>query len=232
MSSPDYHISHEREQRLKSVVARRQKGLTVVLENVHDPHNIGAVLRTCDSVGIYEIYVILTDPRIDPSKYKVGKGSSSGTNKWIQVHLFHDVGECIDDVRVNYKTILGTKIDPGASSIFDQNLLESTALVFGNEHEGISDEISRKVDHHVYLPQFGMAQSLNISVACAICLYESCRQRIQADMYLQEFSFQKDFHQELYKRYLDIHHHSRISKSESFKDKIDREFTGQRKSPK
>lgn len=230
MSDANYHIRHDREERLKTLAAQRQEGLTVVLENVHDPHNIGAVIRTCDSVGIHEIFVLLTDPRIDPSKYKIGKGSSSGTNKWVKVHLFHDVDECFDVVRADYDVVLGTKIDPEANSIFDQDLIQSTALVFGNEHEGISDQVSQKVDRHVYLPQFGMARSLNISVACAICLYESCRQRMNAKLYDVKFNLHNKFHRKLYKRYLDTHHKSRIERSKSFEEKMNREIEDQRKS--
>ena len=87
-------MTPEREEKFEKVVAQRQFDLTVILENVHDPHNIGAVLRSCDSVGIREIFVLYTDDKLTEEKLTIGKKSSSGARKWVDVHYFTDVEKC------------------------------------------------------------------------------------------------------------------------------------------
>jgi len=196
-------ITEKRLEKFKEVVSQRQMDLTVVLENIHDPHNIGAVLRSCDSVGISEIYVILTDPQIDSSKYKIGKKSSSSSRKWIDVKMFSDLELAISEVRKKYKNLLGTHLSATAKGLYDLDLTDSVALVFGNEHDGISEELLSKLDGNFIIPQFGMVQSLNISVACAVSLYECCRQRIEKDKYnLAELNPEQSA---LLKKYLAIH---------------------------
>jgi len=104
-------ITDERLERFKKVIGARQLDLTIILEDVHDPHNIGAVLRTCDSVGIHEIYVIYNDPRLQERGVKVGHKSASGANQWIDIHYYEDVDACIKQVRSQYEAIYGTHLD-------------------------------------------------------------------------------------------------------------------------
>lgn len=169
-----------RTNRLISVLNKRQNDLTVVLENVFDPHNISAVMRTCDAVGVQEIYVLYT--RIGPHK-KWGHKSSSSADKWLTVHTYQDAGKCFTDLRKRYSTILTTRLDADAVSLHDIDFTASLALVFGNEHEGVSEEISRYSDGLFCIPQVGIIQSLNISVACAVSLYEAFRQKKSAGHY-------------------------------------------------
>lgn len=174
-------ITPQRKERLMSLARNRQPDLTVVLENVHDPHNIGAVLRSCDSIGIGEIHVIYTDPDIDIDNIKMGKRSSAGTRKWVDVHLYKSVQTCLQ--RLQGFSLLGAYLDEASPSLFDLDLSRKVALVFGNEHEGITDELRQHLDGYFFIPQVGMVKSLNISVACAVTLYEAMRQRMVSGMY-------------------------------------------------
>lgn len=176
-------ITPERMDKLRAVAQRRQQDLTVVLENVHDPHNISAVLRTCECVGIPHIYVLYTQDRLDLEHLQMGKQSSASARKWIDVHYFDDVNACISHLKENYNTILGAYMNPEAKPLYDLNLSESTVLVFGNEREGISDELLAHLDGQFFIPQMGLTQSLNISVACAVSVYEALRQRQSSGMY-------------------------------------------------
>ncbi len=173
-------MTPEREARIKTVLNHRQPDLTIVMENVHDPHNISAVMRTCDSVGIQEIYVLNTQIGLHEA---FGKKSSSGVAKWLTVHQFQDIEECMTAIRKKYKKIFATHLGVESQSLYDLNLAESVALVFGNEKEGVSDECLAHCDGNFIIPQVGMAQSLNISVACAVTLYEALRQRTAAGLY-------------------------------------------------
>ena len=175
-------MTPERNDRLMAVLNKRQPDITVVLENVFDPHNISAVMRTCDAVGIQEIFVLNT--RIPPHK-KWGSKSSSSASKWLTVHQFTDAAACFGALRQNYSRILTTHLSSDALSLHEIDFVQSIALVFGNEHDGVSEEIRAMADGNFIIPQVGMIRSLNISVACAVSLYEAFRQKSGAGHYLR-----------------------------------------------
>jgi len=166
-----------REQKIHQLVQNRQFDLTVILENVDDPHNVGAVLRSCDSVGIREIFVLYTRPGLQNHKLELGKRSSAGSRKWIDVYLYRDVEACMEHVRRNYAQVYATHLAHDAKSLYELNLAQSAALLFGNEADGLSELALSHADGNFIIPQMGMAQSLNVSVACAVSLYEAFRQR-------------------------------------------------------
>lgn len=171
-----------RREKLLRVLQNRQANLAVVMENVQDPHNISAVMRTCDAVGIQDIYILNTKI---PRHLKFGPKSSSSAAKWLTIHQYEDAQLCFQDLRKNYKRILTTHLASDAISLYDINFTESIALVFGNEHAGVSDEIRALADGNFVIPQMGIIQSLNISVACAVSIYEACRQKQIAGQYNQ-----------------------------------------------
>ena len=131
-------------------------------------------MRTCDSVGIQDIYILNT--RIAKHK-KWGAKSSSSAAKWLTIHQYEDHSECFAALRKKYEVILTTHLSTDAVSLYSLDLTKSTALVFGNEHSGVSDELRALSDGNFIIPQMGMIRSLNISVACAVTLYEAFRQK-------------------------------------------------------
>lgn len=167
-------MTPERRERLLNVAGKRQFDLTVVLENVFDPHNISAVMRTCDAVGVQDIYVLNT--RIPPHR-KWGVKSSSSAEKWLSIHQFTDAGECFAHLRERYKKILTTHLSSDAVGLYEIDFTGPIALVFGNEHDGVSEDIRKLADGNFIIPQAGIIKSLNISVACAVTLYEAFRQK-------------------------------------------------------
>ena len=173
-------MTPERNERLTAVLNKRQPDLTVVLENVFDPHNISAVMRTCDAVGIQDIYILNT--KIPPHK-KWGAKSSSSAAKWLSIHQFTDPAACFSELRKHFKKIYTTHLSTDAVGLHELNLTEPVALVFGNEHSGVSEEIIAMADGNFIIPQVGIIKSLNISVACAVCLYEAFRQKTNAGHY-------------------------------------------------
>jgi tRNA (guanosine-2'-O-)-methyltransferase len=173
-------MTNERIQKIQSVLSKRQNDLTVVLENVFDPHNISAVMRSCDAVGVQEVYVLNTKM---PRHKKWGARSSSSAAKWLTVHQFENAEECFTALRKKYSTILTTHLASNSVSLYELDLTRSVALVFGNEHSGVSEEIIEMADGNFIIPQVGMIRSLNISVACAVSLYEAFRQKHKAAHY-------------------------------------------------
>jgi len=173
-------MTPERRQKLLSVIKKRQNNLAVVLENVQDPHNISAVMRTCDAVGVQQVYVLNT--RI-PRHKKFGPRSSSSAAKWLTVHQFDNAEECFKELRKKYSRILTTHLASNSIELYHIDFTESIALIFGNEHAGVSEEIRNFADGNFIIPQVGIIRSLNISVACAVTLYEAYRQKKQAGHY-------------------------------------------------
>ena len=175
-------MTPERRKRLEIVLHQRQPDLTVVLDNVHDPRNVAAVLRTCDAVGISEIFVINNKtPRTKEYNFRAGMGAM----KWVQVHEFNEVEACVSAVKVNYPTLYVTYLNAEAVSLYDLTLTTPIALVFGNERHGISTELLAHCSGNFIIPQMGMVESLNISVACAVSVYEALRQKQAAGHYTQ-----------------------------------------------
>lgn len=173
-------MTPRRTERIESVLNHRQPDLTVVLENVFDPHNISAVMRTCDAVGIQEIYVLNTKI---PRHKKWGARSSSSAAKWLTIHQYEDAVQCFQMLRSKYNRILTTHLSSDAVSLYEIDFTDRIALVFGNEHAGVSEEIRLLSDGNFIIPQVGMIQSLNISVACAVTVYEAMRQKTNAGHY-------------------------------------------------
>ncbi len=176
-------MTPERIAKLTGVLVKRQPDLTVVLENVFDPHNISAVMRTCDAVGLQDIYILNTKI---PRHKKWGTRSSSSAAKWLTIHQFDQTEECFSSLRKRYSKILTTHLSSDAADLYAINMTEPVALVFGNEHSGVSDEIRALADGNFIIPQMGIIQSLNISVACAVTLYEAFRQKSEAGHYQQQ----------------------------------------------
>lgn len=173
-------MTPERSAKLLQVLGKRQADLTVVMENVNDPHNISAVMRSCEAVGIQDMYVLTT--RIRPHK-KFGAKSSSSAAKWLTIHQHTDAGECFAELRKHYTQILTTHLATDSVGLYEIDFTKPTALVFGNEHDGVSEEIRAMADGNFIIPQVGIIQSLNISVACAVSIYEAFRQKNVAGHY-------------------------------------------------
>jgi len=175
-------MTPEREQRITSVLNKRQGNLIIVLENVFDPHNISAVMRTCDAVGVQDIVVLNT--RI-PRHKKWGAKSSSSAAAWLTIHQYDNVQECFAFLRSRVDRIFATHLSSDAVSLYEMDLTVPVALIFGNEHSGVSEEMLPLTDGNFIIPQVGIIRSLNISVACAVTLYEAYRQKQAAGQYDQ-----------------------------------------------
>lgn len=165
--------------RMEEVLRHRQPDLTVVMENVHDPHNVSAILRSCDAAGVYQVHLVYTEEKFPD----IGKKSSASARKWVERRKFRSVEDCYKSLRDERFSIYATRIGQGASSLYDLDLRKNVALVFGNEHRGVSDEAAAGADRMFMIPMHGMIQSLNVSVACAVTLFEAVRQREQSGQY-------------------------------------------------
>jgi len=172
-------MTERREKKFLSVLRHRQPDMTVVMEDIHDPHNVSAILRSADAVGIMEIQLLYINEQFP----KLGKKSSASAVKWVPRRKFKSVKECYDQLHEEGFMVYATQIAQSAQSIYQIDCTKKTAFVFGNEHRGVSDEAAEQADGLIQIPMMGMIQSLNVSVACAVTLYEALRQRSAAGMY-------------------------------------------------
>ncbi|PZX54112.1 TrmH family RNA methyltransferase [Algoriphagus chordae] len=166
------YITEHKQSVMEKVLKQRTRFITVVLEDIFKPHNASAVLRTCDCFGIQDVHVI---EKIN--MYKINPFVTRGASQWIDLHKYHNkngtaVQDCFSGLKAQGYKIYGTSPLPGSISIHDLEPNEKIALVFGNEHEGISTEVQENVDGLVHIPMLGFTESFNISVAASIALYE------------------------------------------------------------
>jgi tRNA (guanosine-2'-O-)-methyltransferase len=178
-NNPQWTRSEGRTERIENALRARQPGLVLVLENIHDPHNIGAILRSADAVGIMRVMMVYYIESLPD----IGKTSASGATKWLNFERFRSMKSCYEELKKEGFQILATKIDRNAEDLYAYDLTIPTAIVMGNEHRGISEEAANGADGLVFIPMKGMVESVNVSVASAVCLFEAMRQRQAKEMY-------------------------------------------------
>ena len=168
-----------RTKKIEEVITNKQPDLSVVLENIHDPHNASAILRTCDAVGIADIHLLYTKETFPIINSK----SSASANKWINIIQYNNIENLKNNILKEENNIYATCIDKNAISIFDIDWTQPSTIIVGNENRGVSNQIMKICNKKIFIPMNGMVQSLNVSVATAIILYEALRQRNLKNMY-------------------------------------------------
>ncbi|MCH7408326.1 RNA methyltransferase [Belliella sp. DSM 111904] len=188
------YITPHKLEMMEAVMAKRTKYFTIVLENIYKSHNASAVLRTADCFGIQDVYMIE-----DEQEYKVNPYVTRGASQWVDIHKYSNYGGngvacCLSDLRAKGFKVYATSPRTGSISIHDLPATEKTALVFGNEHEGVSEEMIAKADGLVHIPMDGFTESFNISVAASIFLFDLQRKALSMqipDFYIDEFEKEK-----------------------------------------
>lgn len=169
----------ERVAKIERVLHYRQKGLTLILSNIHDPHNVSAIYRSCDAFGVPEVQLHYTTTAFPT----LGAKTSASARKWVKTRRHTDMQTMTGTLHNEGYRILATSCSPQAKSLYEYDLTSPVAFVLGNEHSGVEESFLPLVDGEVFIPMYGMIQSFNVSVAAAILLAEAARQRNIADMY-------------------------------------------------
>ncbi len=172
-------MTDRRRAKIEKVLSQRQKDLTLVLDNIHDPHNVSAIYRSCDAFGVHKVHLYYTDTPFPHLSEK----TSASARKWVDTVRHKDKESLIGDLKNNGYQILATNCTPTAKPLREYDLTIPTAIIMGNEHSGVSEELFPLVDGEIYIPMFGMIQSFNVSVAAALLLGEASRQRQLKGMY-------------------------------------------------
>jgi len=172
-------MTPERFQKIKDILNKRQPDLTVVLDNIHKPHNLAAIIRSCDAVGVSDIHGISSNEQ----KVGVNLKSASGSNHWVNLHIHHSVPNVISELKQSGFSIYAANDSAKAIDYRKVDYTKPSVIVLGAELDGISPETLDVVDEEIKIPMQGMVESLNVSVANAVILFEAQRQRLQAGLY-------------------------------------------------
>lgn len=169
--------------RIREMLARRQPDLTVCMEQVHKPHNVSAIIRTADAVGVHEVHAVWPENRM-----RIMASSAAGSNSWVQVKTHRTIADAVGHLKGQGMQVLATHLSEKAVDFRDIDYTRPTCILMGQEKTGITQEALDLADQEIIIPMIGMVQSLNVSVASALLLYEAQRQRQNAGMYARENS--------------------------------------------
>jgi len=172
-------ITTRRREKLANVLAMRQPDLTLVLANIHDPHNVSAIYRSADAFGVTGIHLYYTNTAFP----HLGRKCSASAQKWVETYRHDSRDALAEALHAQGCAILATSCSPASRPMGEYDLTRPTAIIMGNEHSGVPEELTPIVDGEIYIPMYGMIQSFNVSVAAALLLYEASRQRALAGMY-------------------------------------------------
>lgn len=165
-------ILQRRVARLKATAAKRMHELVVILDNLQDPHNASAVLRSCDAFGVQNVYVIERS-----RKFSVSRGVSQGCDRWLTLHRVEDPDATLRRLKAEGFRLLSAEPDEDATPLYDEDFTGKVALVFGNETSGLAGETRGHCDGSFVVPMAGFSPSLNVSVAAAVSLSWAVQQR-------------------------------------------------------
>ena len=179
--------------RIKQVLEKRQPDLTILTEDVHKPHNLSAIIRTCDSVGILDVHSI-NKIEDSPTFSQVSQGS----DKWVFLHTHSNIKTAINYLKNENFKIYAAHFSDKSVDYRDIDYTQPTAILLGAEKWGVSEEAANLVDGHIIIPMLGMVQSLNVSVAAAVILFEAQRQRLAKKMYETTRLYPERYHQILF----------------------------------
>jgi len=171
-------MTPQRKARIKAIAATRQPDLTVFMERVHKPHNVSAVLRTCDAVGVMRAHAVPVEGGLPKLNH-----TSGGAQRWVELQRHNDAATGLEALKGQGFRLYAAHFSDTAVDFRRPDYTQPTVIVLGTEKHGVSADTSQRVDQHIIIPMHGMAQSLNVSVATALILYEAQRQRQLAGMY-------------------------------------------------
>ncbi len=176
-------LNEKRKARIDEILRRKQPDLQIFLDDVHSSQNNSAILRSADAVGVLSLYYSCRDD-LD---VKIHKTIAQGAHRWVSRERvdYDQRMDLINSKRSEGMQVIVTALDDHAVSFREVDFTKPTLLVVGNEKEGVSQEVTALADQTIIIPMMGMVQSLNVSVATAITLYEAQRQREEAGMYAQ-----------------------------------------------
>lgn len=170
-------ITEAKQEKYDQIAAERTRRLAVVVENLYQEHNASAVMRTCDCFGIQDLHIIERD-----NKFAVNRDIAMGAGKWVDQYTYSDLKypttKCLNHLKNEGYKIVATTPHTTDNTIFNIDLSQPIALIFGTEQHGLTETALSLADEHVNIPMYGFTESFNISVSAALCL-QALRNRLE-----------------------------------------------------
>lgn len=170
-------MTPERLSRINTTLAQRQPDLTVLTDDVHKQHNVSAIIRTCDAFTVPRVNVVWSE-----RSYRTFRGRAKGSQNWVDVDVHENIEQAIGDLQASGMKVCAACFTDRAIDYRQYDFTQPTAILMGNEKDGVSQAAAALADEHLIIPMFGMVQSFNVSVAASLLLSEAVEQRRQAGM--------------------------------------------------
>ena len=171
-------MTPERHAFLRHILDTRQPDLTVALEGVGKPHNLAAIARSADAVGVMQVHAVTAEPHL-----RLTMNAASGAGKYVTTTCHESTADCVAALKADGFQIAAADLADHSVDYREVDFTRPTALFMGEEKPGLSDEAREKADLLVHSPMTGAVESLNVSVATALLLFEAKRQREAAGLY-------------------------------------------------
>jgi len=190
------YIARKRYEKILEVLRHRQPSIALLAENLQDPHNLSAIARTCDAIGLMHLWTI----SYNRDSLEIRNGIAQGAGKWLEMKSFEELNDVHSEAKKRDMQLVCTNFSDRAVDYRSIDYTKPTLIMMGQEGWGASEKAQEIADHHVLIPMMGMVQSRNVSVASALLLYEVQRQRMQAGMYNSSL-LEENYYKELLFRY-------------------------------
>lgn len=187
----------ERFNKIKACLEKRQPDLAVVTDHMHKPHNVSAVMRTCDATGVFSLHAVMPQDE----SFRARSGIAMGSDRWLDLHVHNDITVAMKALKNDGYRIVAVHKSERSGNFREIDYCQKTAVLFGAELFGVSDAAAELADDHVSIPMQGMVESYNVSVAAAIILTEAQRQREEAGFYNARRLDKETYHRTLFKWY-------------------------------
>ncbi len=183
--------------KIKACLDRRQPDLAVITDHMHKPHNVSAVMRTCDATGVFSLHAVMPENE----DFRARSGIAMGSDKWLDLSVHSDINTAMELLKKDGFRIVAVHKSDRSGNFREIDYCQKTAVLFGAELFGVSEEAAALADDHVSIPMQGMVESYNVSVAAAIVLTEAQRQRDVAGFYSRRRLDQTTYNKTLFKWY-------------------------------
>jgi tRNA (guanosine-2'-O-)-methyltransferase len=185
-----HQLTEERQQKMQLAASLRTSRLRLVVQDIHDPHNVSACLRSAEAFGILNCDVVNLKRSFRPTT------TARGVENWLRVHAHPDIESCVSHLRQSGYQLAAGFPSPQAKKLDDLPIDKPLALIFGNEHDGVSAQWLPHLDYTFTIPMVGLVESLNISVSAAISLYV-LSQKAQNELKPEDYFLQENQREQL-----------------------------------
>ena len=187
------HMTEGRINTFKNIIKDRTRQVTIVLEELFQPHNASAIIRSCDCFGIQDLHIVE-----NRNEFTIDREIAMGSSKWVNIYSYDSIETCINSLKNQGYKVLATLPNHDAESLYEVNYSQKIAFLFGTELKGLTEKAISMADGYVKIPMYGFTESFNVSVSAALCMYEASKKLRELDRQIWELSTEEKAEVQLY----------------------------------